>query len=90
MLPAGKLESQYLALLQHVENDDDGELTPYNLLLTRNWMMVVNRSTEHWNGVSFNAVCFAGHCLMPEDAVPEFSKAPLKALQAVCLPKSSN
>ena len=32
----------------------------YNLLVTRRWMLLVPRATEHFQGVSFNALAFAG------------------------------
>lgn len=42
----------------------DGLLSPYNLLLTRRWLMVVPRSRENWEGdgarLSINALGFAG------------------------------
>lgn len=37
---------------------------PYNLLLTRHWMLVVPRSREHWHGISINALGFAGSILV--------------------------
>ena len=37
---------------------------PYNWLVTRHWMMVVPRNREHWNGVSVNALGFAGSLLV--------------------------
>jgi len=42
-----------------------GEPTaPYNLLATRRWMMVVPRSRERFDGVSVNALGFAGSLLV--------------------------
>jgi len=40
------------------------ETRPYNLLLTRRWMLVVPRAREHWRGVSINALGFAGSLLV--------------------------
>jgi ATP adenylyltransferase len=37
---------------------------PYNLVLTRRWMLVVPRVREFWNGVSINALGFAGSLLV--------------------------
>ena len=37
---------------------------PYNMLLTRSWMLVVPRSRERWQGVSINALGFAGSFLV--------------------------
>ncbi len=40
------------------------ETRPYNLLITRRWMLLVPRSREHWRGVSINALGFAGSLLV--------------------------
>ena len=40
------------------------ETQPYNLLLTRRWMLVVPRSREDWRGMSINALGFAGSLLV--------------------------
>ena len=37
---------------------------PYNLLLTRRWMLVVPRAVEHWRRVSINSLGFAGSLLV--------------------------
>ncbi len=42
------------------------EGAPYNLLLTRGWMMLVPRSREHFGAISVNALGFAG-CLLARD-----------------------
>jgi ATP adenylyltransferase len=42
---------------------NDGS-TPYNMLLTRCWMLVVPRSREFWHGISINALGFAGSLLV--------------------------
>lgn len=39
---------------------------PYNLLMTRAWMMVVPRAEERWGRASVNALGFAG-CLLARD-----------------------
>jgi ATP adenylyltransferase len=36
---------------------------PYNLLLTRDWMLLVPRRAAKWRGVSINALGFAGALL---------------------------
>jgi ATP adenylyltransferase len=45
-----------------------GEMTPYNLLLTRRWLMVVPRSRECWEAdgarISINAMGFAGSVVL--------------------------
>ena len=39
-------------------------ITPYNLLITREWMMMVPRSREDFAGISFNALAFCGALLV--------------------------
>ncbi|MEX5213462.1 MAG: hypothetical protein NW703_04805 [Nitrospiraceae bacterium] len=56
---------QYQALLRHVQvpiqRTPDGLRTgPYNLLVTRQWIMVIPRSAECFEGLSINALGFAG------------------------------
>ncbi|MBD3649668.1 MAG: phosphorylase [Pseudomonadales bacterium] len=41
---------------------------PYNLLLTREWMMMVPRSREHFETISVNSLGFAGCLLARNDA----------------------
>jgi ATP adenylyltransferase len=43
-----------------VRPGDDRQSAPYNLLLTRGWMLVVRRVREHFDGISVNALGFAG------------------------------
>ena len=40
------------------------ETQPYNLLVTRRWMLLVPRSHEFWREVSINALAFAGSLLV--------------------------
>jgi len=41
---------------------------PYNLLMTRHWMMVIPRSREDWLGCSVNALGYAGSLLARDEA----------------------
>jgi len=41
---------------------------PYNLLLTREWMLLVPRSREAWESISVNALGFAGALLVRDRA----------------------
>ena len=43
-----------------------GQLPPYNLLVTPEWMLLIPRSREAFDGVSVNALGFAG-ALMVRD-----------------------
>lgn len=92
-LPAGEaaslLQRLYLELFQAVGLGacEPGAVQPgaYNLLATRRWMMMVPRRAEHFRGVSFNALAFAGSLFVRNRA--EFSAlveaGPMNALCAV-------
>jgi ATP adenylyltransferase len=58
---------------------------PYNMLLTRRWMLVVPRSAEFWQGVSINALGFAGSLLVRNRAELASLRAtgPLDVLKSV-------
>lgn len=58
---------------------------PSNLLLTREWMLFVPRAREKWEGVSVNALGFAGSLLVRDrDALARLRAAgPLAALRHV-------
>jgi ATP adenylyltransferase len=68
----------------------DREDTPlhYNLLVTRNWMMLVPRSRECFGSISLNALAFAGTFLVrDEEKLRELEDAgPMAALQHVGVP----
>jgi ATP adenylyltransferase len=60
----------YRAMLEEVglnrrsEPADAVQSAPYNLLCTRDWMLLVPRSREFFEGVSINAIGFAGGLLV--------------------------
>lgn len=58
---------------------------PYNLLVTRRWMLAVPRPVERWHGVSVNALGFAGSLLVPDRPRLERVRAagPMAVLAAV-------
>jgi ATP adenylyltransferase len=58
---------------------------PYNLLLTRRWLLVVPRSREFWAGVSINALGFAGSLLVRSACELDELRAvgPLRILRSV-------
>jgi ATP adenylyltransferase len=60
---------------------------PYNLLLTRDWMLMVPRSAEHFEGISVNALGFAGSLFVRTAAELELIEAagPMRALEAVAV-----
>jgi ATP adenylyltransferase len=45
-----------------------GPAGPYNLLLTREWMLAVPRTRESFESVSVNALGFAGSLFVPDEA----------------------
>ena len=51
-----------VGLLRHGQGGD--RCGPYNLLVTCDWMVVVPRAREAWNGISVNAMGFAGALLV--------------------------
>ena len=71
---AGKLNRIYLDLLQRIgiqPIEGDGGLRqsgPHNLLVTRRWMLAVPRQAESVDGVSVNALGFAGSLFVKDDA----------------------
>ncbi|MGF1468633.1 MAG: phosphorylase [Sandaracinaceae bacterium] len=52
---------RYRALLSAIDRDRDG--APYNLLMTRDWMLAVPRTIERFAGMSVNALSYAGSLL---------------------------
>lgn len=72
--------SQYRALLTAVGIDSENEwcdtqTAPYNLLCTRQWMMIVPRSQEKFAGISVNSLGFAGSLLVKNQQTLEALKA---------------
>ena len=71
-----------------------GELhqsAPYNLLVTRRWMLLVPRSEERVEGVSINALGFAGSLFVRDAAQMKVIErlGPMAALQRVALPATA-
>jgi ATP adenylyltransferase len=62
---AGDTAEVYGALLGAV---GIGENDPYNLLVTRSWMLLVPRSRERFESISVNALGFAGSLLVRSEA----------------------
>jgi len=61
------------------------ERQPYNMLLTRRWMLVAPRRLEHWQGISINSLGFAGSLLVRNrDQLAEVRRrGPLSVLWSV-------
>jgi ATP adenylyltransferase len=64
---------------------------PYNLLVTRRWMMLVPRSQERVEGVSVNALGFAGSLFVRDAAQRDVIErlGPMTVLQRVALPANT-
>lgn len=88
---AQELLQQYLNMLQAVglsgqeTGDDRLQSGPYNLLVTREWMFLVPRSTECFMGISVNALGFVGGMLVKDEEQLHLLKqhGPMTALQHV-------
>jgi ATP adenylyltransferase len=65
---------------------------PYCLLVTRDWMLLVPRSREHFGEISLNSLAFAGSLfVIKEEQLAHLrSLGPMKALASVALPKEIN
>lgn len=60
---------------------------PYDLLVTRRWMMLVPRSRERFEGISVNALGFAGSLLLedPDQLGTVRRHGPIEVLRAVAV-----
>ncbi len=61
---------------------------PYNLLLTRRWMLLVPRSREHYASISVNALGFAGSLFVKDKAQLQCVRdvGPMRLLREVAVP----
>ena len=78
-----KLHGTYLQLLERIGRRTPP--SPYNLLLTPEWVLAVPRTREHFAAISLNALAFAGSLLVRETTQLQRlrSAGPLAALTAV-------
>lgn len=78
----------YRHALEHLGIDGVRPSAPYNLLVKREWMLLVPRTVEHFGAVSINALGFAGSLFVRDEgqlrAVAE--QGPLGVLRAVTRP----
>lgn len=99
--PAGRLLELYTVMLAacglRAESANDGgraaneperPLGPYNLLVTRGWMLVVPRTQEHFGTISVNALGFAGSLFVRDPTEMDALRAagPMSVLRAVAVP----
>ena len=64
---AGELDRLYreaMAQLQLYGPTEEADTHAYNLLMTRDWFLLVPRVAEMVNGLSFNAMAFGGYLLV--------------------------
>jgi ATP adenylyltransferase len=85
---ASALHACYRSLLRAVGLSDDAGSAPYNLLATRQWLLLIPRSREFFDGISINALAFAGALLVKDAAQLALlrTQSPMAALQSVALP----
>ena len=83
--------SCYHSLLRAVGLSVETPSTPYNLLVTRQWLLMVPRSQEFFEGISINALGFAGALLVKDAAQLAILRkhGPMTALQRVALPREA-
>ncbi len=69
--------------------DGPRQSMPYNLLVTRDWLLVVPRAREHAEGISINALGFAGSLFVRDAAALARLRAmgPMRALATVGVPR---
>ncbi len=88
------LLEKYQQLLTKTDLDPQksGKPAPYNLLMTREWMMVIPRSKESYQDISINSLGFAGALLVRDAEQMEQLKqiGPLTLLQKVGIKKTSS
>jgi ATP adenylyltransferase len=79
----GSAQATYLALLDRA---GCARGAPYNLLITRDFMLLVPRSREHARGISMNALAFAGSLFVKDPAALELVRGvgPVRLLNEVC------
>ena len=88
---ASSLLACYHSLLRSVWLSVEAPSVPYNLLVTRRWLLLVPRSKEFFEGISVNALGFAGALLVKDAAQLAILRkhGPMTALQRVALPQKT-
>ena len=83
----GELHSRYRSLLVAMHCDQP-PLRPYNLLMTREWMLLVPRRCESSIGIEVNSLGLAGALFVrdPEQLAALRAHGPLQLLRDVTLP----
>ncbi len=92
-IAARHLRSVYLGLLGAAglrgvgAGGESRQSAPYNLLLTRRWMLLVPRAREQFDSISVNALGFAGSLFLRDDEQLEAVKlaGPMQVLKTVAV-----
>ncbi|BCA52924.1 putative Ap4A phosphorylase II [Nitrospira sp. KM1] len=85
----------YRALLRAVgfpmRPGNSDTVAPYNLLMTRRWLLLVPRSQDYFEGIPINALSFAGEMFVRDTDQLELLRkhGPMTALQFAALPHMS-
>jgi ATP adenylyltransferase len=74
--------------LQNNQSENGIQAGPYNLLVTRHWMLLVPRSRESFESIAVNSLGFAGTLLVRNEQQMQLLKAhgPMTVLSQVALP----
>jgi ATP adenylyltransferase len=91
---AARLEGTYRVLLDRVDIEEEAaegfavQSAPYNLLVGRDWMLVVRRTREHADGISVNTLGYAGSLFVRDEAQLALVRriGPLAVLRSVAAP----
>ncbi|MEH2117431.1 ATP adenylyltransferase family protein [Nostoc sp.] len=83
----GQATLEVYRTLLHAVGFDARQSGAYNLLTTREWMLIVPRSQEHFQSISVNSLGFAGALLVRNPAEMEILKAqgPMTILKNVAV-----
>lgn len=79
---------QAVGIGQVLVEGEPRQSAPYNLLMTRRWMLLIARSAECWHGISVNSLGFAGSLFVRDRAQMDLIRArgPLAVLAGVARP----
>lgn len=90
---AATLHHAYQTLLTHLGADltQPPQQFPYNLLVTRRWMLLVQRQQEHYQSIPVNSLGFAGSLLVKNQDQLALLKTlgPMTILQNVACPATN-
>ncbi|MFN6558798.1 MAG: ATP adenylyltransferase family protein [Nostoc sp. ChiSLP01] len=84
---AGEATAEIYRTLLDAVGLDVTQLGAYNLLMTREWMLIVPRSQEHFHTISVNSLGFAGALLVRNAAEMQLLKdqGPMTILKSVAI-----